>query len=48
MRRMLPAQLGQMGAVKVKSPGEKSSPCSAMRPSLGGDGSGGLDACFSD
>ena len=41
------AAVGAKGAVNVKNPGEKSSPCSAMRPSLGGDGGGGLDAgCF--
>ena len=38
------AAVGAKGAVKVKNPGAKSSPCSAMRPSLGGDGGGGLDA----
>ena len=41
------AAAGAKGAVNVKNPGEKSSPRPAMRPSLGGDGGGGLDAgCF--
>jgi len=41
------AAVGAKGAVKVKTPGQKNSPRSAMRPSLGGDGGGGLDAgCF--
>ena len=34
-------------SVKVTNPDQKSRPRSAMRPSLGGDGGGGLDAgCF--
>ena len=36
------AAVGAKGAVNVKNPGEKNSPRSAMRPSLGGGG--GLDA----
>ncbi len=38
------AAVGAKGAVKVENPGQKSRPRSAMRPSLGGDGGGGLDA----
>ena len=36
------------GAVNVKNPGEKNRPCSAMRPTLGGDGGGGLDVGYFD
>ena len=42
------AAVGAKGAVNVKNPGEKSSPCFAMRPSLGGDVGGGLERLCAD